>query len=248
MAKHIRNHILSALVFSSLVASSCAKEEESLYIVHMLPIDEEECSAAPGNESLAWGIVDLSFDTGYVMMAQIRNNLAESDNKSSNTGINDSEISLKNVDIRLSIPQDPELIDAVAAIDPSLTEFNNAMSSDSIEGQGDRAVAIRLPNASLEALRMAITNKYGADSNLRVGLLISMVVHGLRTGNELGGGIGRIDAREFEFPIDICMNCLRDCSGCVDGAVCEDTRVGGGGICGNAQDRVTFAPGCVTEE
>ncbi|MGH1346804.1 MAG: hypothetical protein ACRBN8_34875 [Nannocystales bacterium] len=44
-------------------------------------------------------------------------------------------------------------------------------------------------------------------------LLVSIVVRARRTGNR-SGNVGEIEARQFEFPVDICHGCLVTCTTC----------------------------------
>ncbi len=241
MATSILRSVLSVLALSSLVALSCAEQEESLYVVHAVPIDPEGCSANPSSVGQGWDTLDLSFDTGFVVALQLKNNLMSG--RTSNSGIDDSEMLLRDVDVRLDIPQRPDLIEAIAAVDPSLVEFNSVLASDSISGQQESVVAVRIPPGSLDAIGTAVGGTFGTGSDLRIGLTVSIVVHALRASNELGGGVGKVEAREFVFPVDLCFNCLRDCSTCA--GTCTDTEVGSGGVCGNAQSVATVPMDCI---
>lgn len=44
-------------------------------------------------------------------------------------------------------------------------------------------------------------------------ILVSMVVRARRTGNT-SGNVGEIEARQFDFPVDICHGCLASCASC----------------------------------
>ena len=76
-----------------------------------------------------------------------------------------------------------------------------------------------------------------------VSLVATMSFHGRRTGNSVGG-IGDVEAREFQFPVSLCTGCLIDCTGC-DPPMCPvDTTDWAGGVCGNAQDRLLYPATC----
>jgi hypothetical protein len=94
-----------------------------------------------------------------------------------------------------------------------------------------------------------ILDQHGADATVTI--VAKVVFHGLRAGTQVGK-IGRIDARDFSFPILLCHGCLQDCSTCNEedaGPLGEDgcpteAQPGDfvGGLCGNAQD-FFYAPG-----
>ena len=44
-------------------------------------------------------------------------------------------------------------------------------------------------------------------------ILVSLVVRARRTGNR-SGSLGEIEARQFDFPVDICHGCLTSCASC----------------------------------
>lgn len=44
-------------------------------------------------------------------------------------------------------------------------------------------------------------------------ILVSIVVRARRTGNT-SGSVGEIEARQFDFPVDICHGCLTSCASC----------------------------------
>jgi hypothetical protein len=223
---------------SSLIAlSACAKEEESIIVLNAVAPTADEsasCMISASDTPFGEGLVDLSFDTGYTLGLNVRNNLAAV--KNSNTGIDDSEMFIESADVRLDIPQDPGLIDNISSGDSSLIEFNQVLANTSLSSQDEVGVAVDVPRASLEAIGNAVGSSHGTGPDTRVTMTVSVVLHAIRAANTLPGGVGDVEAREFTFPVEICFNCLRDCSACApDSGVCTGTNVGSG-ICGNAQD------------
>ncbi len=45
-------------------------------------------------------------------------------------------------------------------------------------------------------------------------IVVSMVVRARRSGNSTGSGVGEIESRQFDFPVDVCHGCLTQCSSC----------------------------------
>jgi hypothetical protein len=220
-------------------ATGCAKQEESLIVLHAVNWDDG-CSFDPSSdEVLDRGFLDLSFTTGYLAPIALLNQLTSN----TSNGVESGEIQLTSVDVKLSMPQAPDVIDRVRDRDEALVQFSPPIQTQSIPPGEVIGVFIDvLSPLQTQAIAEEISSEFGPEP-VDVSLVATMTFHGRRTGNSVGG-IGDVDAREFQFPISLCTTCLINCAGC-DPPMCPvDASDWAGGVCGNAQDRFLYPSTC----
>jgi hypothetical protein len=229
-------------LFSTLLATACADNQESLLVLRAPAWTSEDCVVDAGQtDSLPFGTLDVTMATGYLMPAVLLNNLAKQ--TKNNAGVVTNEIQLTDVDVDLSAPQAPELIDAVSAMDDSYVSFNVQLSTDSLLPQAKEGVLVEvIPQPTAKVLRDLLPGMYGPEAKVTV--VATAVFHATRSGNT-SGKIGIIDARDFKFPVEVCQGCLVDCTSCPEEITCPDsTAMFVGGLCGNAQDAAIAPEGC----
>lgn len=241
MVKYSFGLSAAGLLSVALLTGSCAKQEESLIVTRALVV-ESPCSISTGsNTSLARGFVDLSFDTAYWAAFELKNNLVSTASDKTSSGVNTSELYIDSVDVVLDTPQDSSIIAAVEAVDPALVDFNQIQASNSLQGQDILGTWVEIPEATFDALRNAMAAKY--DDDVRLTLTMTVTFRAVRASNKGVNDFGEIEAREFTLPIEMCVNCLRDCSAC--GSGCDGDTTVGSGLCGSAQDGATVPASCV---
>ncbi|MEM9456124.1 MAG: hypothetical protein AAGF11_18220 [Myxococcota bacterium] len=224
--------------FAALVAvlgAGCADEQEPLIVVNSPGWQDFACVANPDSPTtLQRGLVDVGFNTAYTLPISLLNNLASRPGTTTNTGIEDGELQLRDVDVSLSMPQATEVIRQVAAANSANVEFAAVLATDSLLPGAQNGVLVDvLPQATAAAFRDAILSNPNLGADAQPILAATLVFHATRTGNS-AGSVGVIDAREYTFPIEICIGCIgRDCSGCEEESDCQAPYAG---ICGNAQD------------
>jgi len=226
-----------ALVSLAVALGSCARQEESLIVTRALIIESPCTLGLSTSSALARGFVDLSFVTGYWAGFELKNNLIQQPSGSTSSGVDTSEMYIESVDVRLDTPQDSSIIDAVEAVDPALVDYNQILASNSFAGQDSWGEFVEVPQATMDALRNAISAKYSPD--VRLTMTMNVTFHAIRASNK----IGEVDAREFTLPVELCFDCLRDCTGC--GAGCSTDESVGVGLCGSAQDGAVVPASCV---
>lgn len=218
------------------LAGGCADEQESLLVTRVIAWpDDGMCVADPANTaSLPRGVLDVFYGTRYTAAIEVLNQLFPQNPMQSSSGTDSSEIQLTEVDVLLSTPQAPEIIDAVAERDVALVDFTTPISTNSLPGQGTAGVFVDvISQGTAVALRDQLVAQLPEGTTLLV--LAELTVRGRRTGQP--GRLGSIDARRFSFPIEICIGCLYSgCSICEEqDLACDPARVVMP-ICGNAQD------------
>ncbi len=188
------------------------------------------------------GTLDLAWGTGYLMPVVLRNNLPP--RMSTNAGIDNNEMVLDSVEVELVMPQAPEIIDALAEIDPAFVEFKVHLQTISLAPGGTYGQAVEVITApAAQALSPLILAEYPRDATLRA--IAKTVFVAERSGNT-SGSIGRVEARTFEFPITLCHDCLLSCATCEGATTCppEGTTAFDGLICGRAQDQIIVPSQC----
>ena len=224
-------------------ATSCADQQEGLIILNALSTSSMGCLADPNAAALAQGRLDVYFGSPYLLLLAVQNQLQSMSGDASNGGIDNSEMQLRSADVRLTSEQIPGVIDALEAQDPALVEFSVSLASDSIGGGDLRGIFVEvISRAASEALR----DQFGTHPELPTGAIARLnaevVIHARRTGNAVGG-VGDVEAREYIFPIDICVGCLLTTATCENGVPMDITGFVGG-ECGNTQN-LPYAPaGC----
>jgi hypothetical protein len=235
-----RNLVIGLLSF--LLVPACAEEEEALIVLHAPTWgDDGSCVIEASNDTvMGRGYLDLAFaNSAYLMPAILENRLLGQSAATQNSGVDNSELQLRDVDVQLSSAQWPELIDNLAAANEAFVEFTVPLQSVSIAAGERHGVGVEVvPAATADAMRAQFNQRW-PDAAQRAGASITVVAesvfHALRSGNT-SGSIGVIDSRTFTFPIVVCSGCLLRCGTCPDGTcpASEDEFVGG--VCGNSQD------------
>jgi hypothetical protein len=240
MAHHSKFRGVVVALLAALGAAGCADEQEPLIVLNATSF-EEGCVADPAAAALGLGQLDVSFGSPYILGLAVQNQLLSQTAQMSNSGIDDGELQLRTADVRLTSSQIPEVIDALDAQDAALVDFSVTLASNSI-GPGD------VQGVFVEVISRAASQAFAEQlGSLPAGSIPTVdahvVVHGRRTGNSVGG-VGDVEAREYTFPIRLCVGCLLTCSTCANGQC--PTQINGfiGGACGNTQD-IPWAPlGC----
>jgi hypothetical protein len=218
----------------------CAGEQEALIVLYSPAFQMGECNAtADSTEFLQRGLLDVGADTRYSLPVVLLNSLRS--RTTTNTGVNNGELQLRDVDVSLSMPQAPEVIRQVEAENPAFVEFSSPLPTISLPPNMETGVLVDVVTQMASgSLRQAILDNL--DATARPVLVAEIVFHATRTGNS-AGSIGVIDARAYSFPIDICIDCLLTCETCPN-AQCPVDPVAQDGLCGNRQDAKLVPYGC----
>lgn len=240
----------------ALSATGCADNQEAIVLEHVpyWPITEQDgntvgaCVVDTGTTTIRLrGSLDLAFETPYLMPGVVTNNLMATAAADSPTGLDDSEVSLEDAIVKLSTPQDPDIMDG---LDKSLRKFTYTMQSISLSAGEQQGVLIEvIPQQTAQALRSAVSAGYPDGTVLEVKAEIT--VRARRTAS--GGKLGLIEARPFTFPIDVGVGNLINCASCEANGINVDCSPGNvdnvtwdGGVCQNAQDFRLFPSACVS--
>ena len=122
-----------ALASLSLVAS-CADEEESI-IIAGAPMWDQTCGVTvPASDYLQGGRLDVRFETEYRVPLEIQNQLQAQSAQESNSGTDTSELQIVGVDVRISSPHNPDLIEELREEDPALVDFTPSIPTNSLGG------------------------------------------------------------------------------------------------------------------
>jgi hypothetical protein len=231
------------LALALAAGSGCARQEESILVTRALPITSPCVADVNAPDALQQGVLDLSFDTAYLASFEVFNNLAQKGQTSNATGVDTSELHLKEVDVSLDTPQDSTVIDRVKSSGAGLAEYTDPVATVSLLGQDSSAAFAEVHQPTVEALRNAVSAAHGTDVELL--LTMDVTFRAVRASNVGVNNVGEIEARTFTLPISMCFGCLRDCSTC--GGACDSDTAVGSGLCGNAQDGPTIPESCVGE-
>ena len=247
----------------ALAATGCVDNQEFLVITRAPAWEDTDiatdlvggaCAIDPANMvSLGRGNLDVGFGTAYHLPLAVENRLDASDLA---TGSDQSEVQLVDADVVLTLPQAPEIIEELRAIDETLVDFNYTLPSESLGESDQLGLSVRVISEwAANELRPRLVDGYGPDARLEV--IASVVINGRRTGS--GDRSDELASREFRFPIEICNKCLVDCSfcgaGCPVGSNASSSDTGPvqgdwvGGVCGSAQDFYRMVPfSCLESE
>lgn len=231
------------LLATAALSSGCADNQETL-IVLFAPLwkDDGSCTIdSSAEDALLHGTLDLAFKTPYIMPALLLNN--SGDQRTNNTGVESNEIQIIDAEVTLDSPQDPELL---ANIGDAYTHFTAALSTNSIKPGETIGLGVEvIPQGTVNELAKAFADM---PAGAKVTVRANVVFNGTRSGNDVGK-VGRVKARDFSFPINLCNECLLYCGGCTDADDQPNgcpVEIGGleGGVCGNAQDLAVWPSGC----
>lgn len=214
-------------------AGGCADEQEALIVLHSPAFQQGECLADPNSTTLLQqGVLDVAYGTPYTLPVVLLNNLRPR-SADTNSGVDDSELQLRDVDVSLALEQAPEVLQQVADEDPAFVEFSVLLPSQSMPGGQETGVLVEVVSSGAsQALRDAMAARLPEGSEPT--LAVELVFHATRTGNSRGS-LGVVDARAYTFPIRLCLGCLGyTCSTCPDAQCPAEPRFAS--VCGNAQD------------
>lgn len=195
------------------LGGACVEEEESVIVLGMpLPAglgsgEALECKVAPGGSTWLQDLaLDLSFNTGLSLPLELQNNLLSVDGNSVNSGVDNSEMRLRSVDVELSVPQVPAVEEAVRAVNPNYLAFNLPMASDSFSGgKTRRAIMVNIPADTMSKFRDALI----ANGFVNAAEVVMQVE--LRFHMDLTGGQGKIVSRAYRAPVRLSLGALRAC-------------------------------------
>lgn len=212
-------------------ASACVQEQDYLNVERAVWFSErDECElTSDGFIPLAM-TVDVSFQTRIAMGFVVANH--QTPNAGSNSGIDDSQIEVESVEVRLtysggSIPN---------------SEFEMPVPNNSIFGGEEVPFLVQAPTEVTEAIRASLTP--GQFETLEM----EVVFVGRKYGASGGKPLGEVKTRAYTYPFDICMGCLVDCTcagECLD-CLCPE-QFGFAGTCGFAQGLSVISPECGIE-
>jgi len=241
--------VLAASVVSGLsiaAGAGCAQEQESLVITRVISWPEDrECFIDPGTDaSSIRGFLDVGYGTGYLLPIEVVNQTLSRDPEQSNQGVDTSEVRLRDVIVNLSMPQAPEIIDALRARDPALVEFSAIIPTDSLPGGGSIGLGVEVVTSTAAVALAEELGAFAAGSTLTLG--VEVVVRAERSGNT-SGNVGLIESRSYNYPVDVCVACSYTCGPCENGVCPDDLPPDpplAGFICGNAQDGPIYPAAC----
>lgn len=263
MRRLIRLSSAIALAGSLLAIPGCVGDQESIIILRAIPLggdDGTDCTADPdGDVSLAGGVVDVSFTTGYKAAFALLNNLQETGVNGTNQGTEASEMKLTEAIVEISFPGNSTIGGAVEAQEPTLVRYSAPLATNSWNGGDTIAPFVDIPPATLAA----VGTQMEAQGITDLQMVMSVQFRAERSSNSGIGKSGVVESRSFEFPIDVCIGCLRACvptpltttdandeevtDELCSAASCQADAVWVGGACRNAQDRAVFPPCCAGE-
>lgn len=224
-------------------SGGCAREQETILIERAIAM-EGQCLADPTVvTSLSRGTLDVVYGLGYELALHVTNQAEAVDAGARNSGRDDYEVQIEDAVVELSAPQAPELIDALRAADPALVEFSVELAGSSLGGGGELGVIVPVVSQAATVALRDTAASMGLGSNLTI--MADVVVRARRSGN-VRGRLGLLESRAFQFPIDLCADCLFTCANCEEGqcpAPGEETELTGF-LCGNAQDSAIEPANC----
>ncbi len=156
----------TAAVASVVSLTSCANEQESI-IITGAPTWSMGCGVdSPADTFLPFGLLDLRFGTGYYLPVEIQNQLQSQQPDSTNSGTDNSEFQLIDAEIKLSMTQRPDIIDALDQENSALVEFTQPVAAESLPGASSKGIIVEvIPAATaarISAVRVAEATDAGA--------------------------------------------------------------------------------------
>lgn len=224
-ASPTRRPVRAGLV-ASLVAlaagSACVQDQEFLIVENAVWFDDaEDCTLTDSSGVPLTMTVDVSFETRIGIGLIVTNN--QSPNPGSNTGVDDSEITLEGAEVTLSF----------SGGSVSGGSFEATLPSNSIPGGESQTVLVQIPTEVTESLRASMSP--GDYETLEM----EVVVKGRKYGQAGNSKLGEVQTRAYTYPFEICHGCLADCT-C---GTCP-TATEWVGTCGFAQGLPVYHPSC----
>jgi len=212
-------------------ASACVQEQDYLNVERAVWFaDRDDCTLTADGEIPLAMTVDVSFQTRIAMGFVVANH--QTPNAGSNSGIDDSQIEVETVEVRLTY--------SGGAIPNA--EFEMPVPNNSIFGGDELAFLVQAPTEVTEAIRASLTP--GQFETLEM----EVVFVGRKYGASGGKALGEVKTRAYTYPFDICMGCLADCTclGECSGCLCP-TQIAFDGTCGFAQGLSVISPECLVD-
>jgi hypothetical protein len=231
--RHVRTGLVAGLV-ALAAGSACVQEQDYLVVENAVWFgDREDCTLTNDSAIPLAMTVDVSFQTRIAMGFVIANN--QTPNPGSNSGIDDSDIEVESVEVRLTysggaIPSD---------------SFEMPVPNNTIPGGEELAFLVQAPTEVTEAIRASMTP--GQFETLEM----EVVFKGRKYGASGGKKLGEVTTRAYTYPFDVCLGCLTDCTclgECTSDTCSCPTAFDWSGTCGFAQGLSVIEPGCGAEE
>jgi len=224
-----------------LAASGCFVEQSTLLIERVVPPTESDgaCVIDPStNVSIARGTFDVVYPGEYQLGLVLVNNFAN-ESPENNNQIDNSIVRLKYFQVDLATPQDPTIAQAVAAAEPTLVSFRVNVGSSAFNASDEQGIPVTLFTRSASEQFAAVLRSRNLADGTKVEVLASIQVVAEQNQKE-------IESSVFRFPVDVCIECLLDCSVCPGGLCPPADDVGGiiGGTCGFLQDAPAVPAAC----
>lgn len=212
------------------LGSACVQDQDYLIVEHALWFsDRDDCTL--GDAVPLAMLVDVSFDSQIAMGFSLAN--LQTSSESSNTGIDDSEIKVESVEVRLSF----------SGGGLSESGFEITVPSNAILGGDTSPVLVQLPLSVTESLRETMQGLPPS----AIEILEMEVIFKARRSNQIGNSkLGTIETRPFVYPLEICHGCLGFCQAadqCESAEVCPSAD-NWTGTCGFAQGLAVVNPLC----
>lgn len=189
--------VLAGLLGATGVAAmGCADAQPTLVVLRAVPFDDN-CVAELGEVKLNSLTADVSIQGPVLANFVVTNQQPDVSPDESNTLTNTSELTMKDVLVRLTLPQ----VDGFEPI-----KFKQKVPSDSITGADEFVYTVEIPDTFIQQVAGQVPNDGGV-------LLMNMQVtfRALRSSNEVGNDLGVIEARPFVLPIRLCSGCSLVC-------------------------------------
>jgi hypothetical protein len=230
MISFSRFRVAALLAFSTLPAATACVQNQDLVIVERAVWFGERDDCTLGDDSPLAMTVDVLYPTRIGMGFLLTNNQVQY--KGSNTGVDDSEITIDTAEVNLSF----------SGGGISGDTFEVTVPGNSFAGGESEPYLIQIPASVTESLR---TTMEGLPPGTIEVLEMEVVFKGRRT-NQVGNTkLGSVKTPAYVYPFDICYGCLGSC-GSVD-----DTCAGAcptptewTGTCGFAQGLNVIHPTC----
>lgn len=221
---------LTASILGSIIAltasSACIEDQDFLIVEKAIWFTDRDSCTLTGSEPTPLNMtVDVAFDTRIGMGFWVTNN--QTPNPGSNSGIDDSEITVESVDVELSY--------SGGAIEGA--SFELTLPNNSVLGGNSTPVFVTAPTEVTDSIRATMSP--GEFETLEMAVTFKGRKYG-RSGNNK---LGEVKTRTYVFPFDICMGCLPSC-GTEECMPCP-TQTEWAGTCGLAQGLPILHPSCL---
>lgn len=212
------------------LGSACVQDQDYLIVENALWFaDRDDCEL--GDFVPLSMTVDVQYDSQIALGFSLAN--LQTSNESSNTGVDDSEIKVESVEVRLSFSGG-----AISESGFELTVPNNA-----IVGGDSSPFLVQLPLSVTESLRETMQGLPPS----AIEILEMEVMFKARRSNQVGNSkLGSIETRPYVFPLEICYGCLGFCQSadqCESAETCPAPDAWSG-TCGFAQGLPVVHPLC----